>query len=95
MRSGRPSVLMRERMDFLILFPGNVRVVLEVDGRQHYAEGNRVSPRLYAEMMTEDRRIRLCGYEIYRFGGYEFTDNDAAATMLRSFFDDLLARYRS
>lgn len=94
-RGGRPSVLMRERMDFLLLFPGNVRVVLEVDGRQHYAEGNRASPRLYAAMMAEDRRIRLRGYEVYRFGGDEFTDTDAAATMLRSFFDDLLARYRS
>lgn len=94
-RGGRPSGLMRERTDFLMLFPENVRVVLEVDGRQHYAEGNRASPRLYAEMMAEDRRIRLRGYEVYRFGGYEFTDTDAATTMLQSFFDDLLTRYRS
>jgi very-short-patch-repair endonuclease len=92
-RGGRPSVLMRERMDFLLLFPANVRIVLEVDGKQHYAEGDVASPRLYAQMMTEDRRIRLRGYEVYRFGGDEFTDKGAATNMLRSFFDDLLARY--
>jgi very-short-patch-repair endonuclease len=92
-RGGRPSVLMRERMDFLLLFPQNVRVVIEVDGRQHYAEGNVASPRLYGEMMAEDRRLRLRGYEVYRFGGFELVDRDTATPMLRSFFDDLLARY--
>ncbi|MGW2892953.1 hypothetical protein ACWDDN_48215 [Streptomyces griseoruber] len=28
-------------------------------------------PRLYTEMVAEDRRLRLAGYEIYRFGGWE------------------------
>jgi len=92
-RGGRPSVLMRERMDFLLLFPGNARVVIEVDGRQHYAEGTVASPRLYGEMMAEDRRLRLHGYEVYRFGGFELANRDTAIPMLRSFFDDLLARY--
>jgi very-short-patch-repair endonuclease len=91
-RAGQPSVLMRERMDFLLLFPRRVRVVIEVDGKQHYAEGDVASPRLYAEMVAEDRRIRLRGYEVYRFGGYELMQSDAAE-MLRSFFNDLLANY--
>jgi hypothetical protein len=26
---------------------------------------------LYAEMVAEDRRLGLAGYEIYRFGGWE------------------------
>ncbi len=79
-------------MDFLLLFPANVRVVIEVDGKQHYAEGNVASPRLYAEMMAEDRKLRLRGYEVYRFGRFELAE-PGAADMLRSFFGDLLAKY--
>jgi very-short-patch-repair endonuclease len=89
---------MRERMDFLLLLPRGVRIVLEVDGQQHYAEGtNRgapASPRLYSEMVAEDRRLRLRGYEVYRFGGYEL---GAASSddMLREFFDELLALHQA
>jgi len=32
----------------------------------------RPSPARYAEMVREDRRIRLAGYGLYRFGGHEF-----------------------
>ena len=60
-------------MDFLLLLPHGVRIVLEVDGKQHYAEGDTASPKLYSEMVSEDRRLRLRGYEVYRFGGYELT----------------------
>jgi hypothetical protein len=91
-RGGRPSVLMRERMDFLLLFPGRVRVVIEVDGKQHYAEGDVASPRLYSEMVAEDRRLRLQGYEVYRFGGFELGQAGAEG-MLRAFFSDLLGNY--
>lgn len=92
-RGGRSSVLPRERMDFLLLLPSGVRIVLEVDGKQHYAEGSEASPKLYAEMVAEDRRLRLNGYEVYRFGGYEL-GVDGAPDMLRSFFDQLLARHQ-
>jgi hypothetical protein len=91
-RGGRPSVLMRERIDFLLLLPQAVRIVLEVDGKQHYAEGDTASPRLYSEMVSADRRLRLRGYEVYRFGGYELAVA-GAADMLRRFFDELLATY--
>lgn len=91
-REGRTSVLARERMDFLLLLPDAVRIVLEVDGKQHYAEGENASPRLYSEMTAEDRRLRLRGYEVYRFGGYELTQPQAAAT-LRTFFDDLFDKH--
>jgi hypothetical protein len=81
---------MRERMDFLLLLPRGVRIVLEVDGKQHYAEGDTASPKLYSDMVAEDRRLRLRGYEVYRFGGYEL-DAAGAADMLREFFSELLA----
>jgi len=73
-RGGTP-LLPRQRMDFLLLLD-NVRIVIEVDGKQHYANGDKASPEKYAEMIAEDRRLRLSGYELYRFGGYEFIDTE-------------------
>jgi hypothetical protein len=70
----RPGAVIRQRMDFLLLAPGRRRVVLEVDGRHHYAtDDGRAAPSRYATMVAEDRRLRLTGYEVYRFGGAEFT----------------------
>lgn len=71
---GANRVIARERMDFLLLLDCNVRVVIEVDGQHHYAEMGRASPAKYAQMVAEDRRLRLLGYEVYRFGGHEFPD---------------------
>jgi hypothetical protein len=94
-RGGR-ATLVRQRMDFLLLLPGGRRVVLELDGAQHYADleasacGHRVArPTKYAEMVAEDRKLRLRGYEVYRFGGAEFTGPNAGQ-MLTSFYRDLL-----
>lgn len=83
--------LVRQRMDFFMLLPGRRRIVLEVDGVQHYADGHRrASPRLYAQMVAEDRKLRLAGYEVYRFGGQEFVDRAQATAMLQEFFTTLL-----
>lgn len=87
------SPLARQRMDFLILFSNTHRVVLEVDGKQHYAKGEIASPALYSEMVAEDRRLKLSGYEVYRFGGSELMMDDADR-MLSEFFDQLAARMR-
>jgi very-short-patch-repair endonuclease len=78
-------------MDFLILFSSRHRVVLEVDGRQHFADGDIASPSPYAQMVAEDRRLRLNGYEVYRFGGAEPAGPGAEA-MLSDFFDQLTAK---
>ena len=80
-------------MDFLLLFTDRRRVVIEVDGKQHYADGDVASPRLYAEMVSEDRRLRLAGYEVYRFGGWELFGSGATARV-EEFFDDLAARMK-
>ena len=85
----RPEAVIRQRMDFLLLLPNRRRVVLEVDGKHHYArEDGRADPGRYATMVSEDRRLRLAGYEVYRFGGAEFSQ-DAHAELLESFFEDL------
>ncbi|MFE1840693.1 PDDEXK family nuclease [Streptomyces sviceus] len=91
-------------MDFLLLAPDRSRIVIEVDGVQHYGRKNppddkgRVSytavPRLYSEMVAEDRRLRLAGYEVYRFGGWELTEPNGAQ-LLADFFDDLLKRHQA
>ncbi len=85
------SPLARQRMDFLILFSSRHRVVIEVDGKQHYAKGEIASPSLYGDLVAEDRRLRLAGYEVYRFGGAELS-RDGADEMLAEFFDQLAER---
>ena len=93
-RSGQ--VLARQRMHFLLLLPDRSRVVIEIDGKQHYAEGNTASPRLYAEMVREDRRLRLTGYEVYRWGGVELMPGDTSAPQrVEAFFDELLERHQA
>jgi very-short-patch-repair endonuclease len=88
--------LARQRMDFLLLLPNRVRVVIECDGVQHYAgDDGRAELRRYAEMVAEDRALRLRGYEVYRFGGYELQDpngDGAADRRLASFFNALADR---
>ena len=61
-----------QKMDFLMVFSHRDRVVIEIDGKQHYAEGERASPKLYADMVKAHREMSLYGYDVYRFGGYEF-----------------------
>lgn len=86
--------LPRQRMDFLLLFSDRHRVVLELDGKQHYADPDgRANATLYAQMVAEDRRLRLAGYEVYRFGGSELASPEAE-TMLSAFFDELQQRMK-
>jgi very-short-patch-repair endonuclease len=84
----------RQRMDFLLVFSDRKRVVIEVDGKHHYADGATASPARYAEMVSEDRRLRLAGYEVYRFGGYELTQRADASSMVKDFFDQLADRMK-
>jgi very-short-patch-repair endonuclease len=89
-----PGPLPRQRMDFLLLLPHRARVVIECDGKQHYAnDEGRADPRRYAAMMADDRDLRLKGYEVYRFGGADLADDQAAEDMLTAFFDRLHQRY--
>jgi len=86
--------LARQRMDFLLLFSNHIRVVLEVDGKQHYAEQEQANPQRYAAMVSEDRRLRLAGYEIYRFGGYEL-QGQAGKQVVVKFFRALFNRHKA
>ncbi|MDR6419964.1 very-short-patch-repair endonuclease [Paraburkholderia phenoliruptrix] len=106
---GDEKFLSRQRMDFLLMLEQGVRIVIEIDGRQHYAVKDQsaseryiANAQLYAEMAMEDRRLRLMGYEVYRFGGYEFRDvvlseklqvGAEAQRLVAEFFDRLLERH--
>ena len=63
-------------MDFLLLLPGRQRVVIEIDGKHHYANGDTADPQRYATMVAEDRNLRLLGYEVFRFGAFELTQGE-------------------
>ena len=90
---GKPRIP-RQRMDFLLLLPGGVRIVLEIDGQHHYtSEPGIASPSKYAEMVQEDRRLRLAGYDIYRFGGQEFVTDDGGEKAVRAFFRRLFHKH--
>jgi len=86
--------LPRQRMDFLLLLGHGRRIVIEVDGAQHYSTNNQANPRLYAEMVEADRQLRLCGYEVYRFGGAEFVDKDRVPSIVCNFFELLFRKHQ-
>lgn len=81
--------LPRFRMDFLLLFPGNHRIVIEVDGREHYADESHANPAKYGRMMAADRELRLAGYEVFRFGAAELDGSQTAVNMVEEFFKAL------
>lgn len=91
----KPVILQRQRMDFLMLLGGGVRIVIEVDGKQHYSENGIPSPSLYAAMVMEDRKLRLQGYEVFRFGGFEFVPSYHAPSpedMITDFFEAIFLK---
>lgn len=83
--------LPRERMDFLFLLKNRARVVVEIDGKHHYAdeENGQANVYKYAAMVKEDRELKLKGYEVFRLGGGEFSlegKNDFCKEFLRRLF---------
>lgn len=89
---GGASRLPRQRMDFLILFSSTVRVILEVDGSQHFSENGKPSLLRYAEMMAADRELRLAGYEVFRFGANELV-GASAEVLIGTFVRELLRKH--
>ncbi|MFD0034166.1 hypothetical protein ACFVJK_39260 [Streptomyces sp. NPDC127172] len=82
------------RMDFLMLLPGNRRVVLEVDGIQHYTRNGGAEPdsAKYATIMAGDRDLKIRGYEVFRFGHDELRDRERARPVVGDSFRGLLDR---
>lgn len=80
--------LARQRMDFLLLLPRRQRVVIEVDGSQHFSQNGEPSLAEYAKMVAADRELRLAGYEVFRFGSNELVGH-GHADRVTSFFEQL------
>lgn len=88
------DALLRFRMDFLMLLPNGVSVVLEVDGKQHYAGADsKADSDKYAAMAAADRDLRLSGYDVYRFGAKELMAT-SAPDMVGEFFECLFRAHR-
>jgi very-short-patch-repair endonuclease len=84
--------LSRQRMDFLILFSNYERIVIEIDGKQHYSTDDKPSPEKYSEMVSSDRKLRLSGYEVYRFGGLELQGENGKA-IVENFIRELFKKH--
>lgn len=89
-----------QKMDFLMILSHKDRIIIEIDGKQHYAEGTTASPKLYSEMVRAHREMSLLGYDVYRFGGYEFMGADTDETVknkvlenIKQFFIRLFYKY--
>jgi very-short-patch-repair endonuclease len=68
-------------------------VVIEVDGKHHYCDGEgRGDVSRYAAMMHADRDLRLAGYEVFRFGAAELRA-PTADVLVKDFFESLFKRH--
>jgi very-short-patch-repair endonuclease len=86
------SSIPRQRMDFLLLLDQRARVVIEVDGKHHFSKEDKPSLPAYSEMVREDRKLRLLGYEVYRFGANELVGPDASS-VVSAFFNALFRNH--
>lgn len=87
------DALLRFRMDFLLLLPQGVRVVIEADGKHHYADATgSADVQRYSQMVKADRELKLAGYEVFRFGAAELQVPTAKADV-KAFFEALFKRY--
>ncbi|MER6052656.1 DUF559 domain-containing protein [Streptomyces sp. NPDC001793] len=81
-------------MGFLLLLPFGQRVVLEVDGVQHYTRdaGRTPDTAEYADMVAADRELKLRGYEVFRFGHDELKRPEDAEKLLLQFLPGMFSR---
>ena len=83
----------KQRMDFLLLLPQSARVILEIDGIQHYSLNGKPSPNIYAVTVRSDRELRVLGYDVYRFAGIELNSQEKAKKITEKFFRQLFDKY--
>ncbi|MBU3228787.1 hypothetical protein [Clostridium algidicarnis] len=102
------KIFEHQKMDFILIVSPTQRIVIEIDGQQHYADDSiapeteykhYASPSRYAEMMKAHREMCINGYDVYRFGGKELwvggglSEEDIIANN-KKFFKDLFGKYR-
>lgn len=105
-RHGKP-IFEHQRMDFMFIIRREHRVVIEIDGIQHYAEDRTIDGTYYrcadvnryAEMMRAHREMVLDGYDVYRIGGKELYigsdgNEEPAKQVVFDFLEGLFRKYR-
>lgn len=101
------SIFEHQRMDFMFIISREHRVIIEIDGIQHYAEDRTIGGTYYkcadvnryAEMMKAHREMVLDGYDVYRIGGKELYVGDdgneePAKQVVFDFLEALFKKYR-
>ncbi|MFB7899944.1 hypothetical protein ACFC1B_26875, partial [Streptomyces xiamenensis] len=53
-----------------------------------YSTDGRPDTDKYAQQAAEDRKLKLRGYDVYRFGGKELSTEEAALQVMRQFLTD-------
>ncbi|MDC9481825.1 hypothetical protein PSM37_18070, partial [Clostridioides difficile] len=51
------------------------------------------SSKKYAEMVEDDRKLKIYGYNVFRFGGYEFLAEQKPKRKITQFFEELFKFY--
>jgi very-short-patch-repair endonuclease len=82
-----------QRMDFLMLLPNGIRVIIEIDGIQHYSEDGNPSPKVYSRTVKAHRKLQLQGYHVYRFAGLELNSSQKAKAIVGLFINELFEKY--
>ena len=101
------TIFEHQRMDFMFIISSEHRVVIEIDGIQHYAEDKIIGGthyrcadvNRYAEMMRAHREMVLDGYDVYRIGGKELYvspdgNEEPAKQVVFDFLEGLFRKYR-
>lgn len=85
----------RQCVDFLLILPGGQKVIIEIDGIQHFSQKSKddekkwiPSEQKYAADRMFDRKMTLKGYKVFRFSNYEIK-NSFCEEMIFNFFDEL------
>lgn len=101
------KVFDHQRMDFMMIISPRQRVVIELDGVQHYGvpgckengyQKYCADKMLYAKMMQAHRDMMLKGYDVYRFGGRELwvatgASDEAVIDAIKDFFVRLCMKH--
>ncbi len=88
MRQRGKDALLEFHVDFVTLPLDGRRIFLEVDGDTHYTTDQRPDRKVYAGTVQSDRRLRINGYDTYRFGASELVGDQSASATAAVFSPD-------
>lgn len=75
-----------QRMSFQLIMPKNIPIIIEIVGN--------TAPRISAQKMADQRKLKMSGYEIYSFHEEEFTDKITIARLIEAFIEQLFYKHK-